>query len=86
MPAKPRFPEAPARDQGIDALVIFVVAALLVVGAVVVADAVDQWWVLVPVMVVDFAAAFGVLVTINHLLADDGEPAADAKPPGTRRA
>ena len=53
---------------------IFFAAALIVVVAVVVAGAVDRWWVLVPVMLVDFTVVFGVIATINHLLADDGDP------------
>lgn len=63
-------------DQGDSALVVFVAAILLVVAAVVVAGAVDRLWVLVPAMVVDFAVTFGVVLTINRLLGDDGEPPA----------
>jgi hypothetical protein len=54
-------------------LIIFVAAILLMVVAVVAAGAVDRWWVLAPVMLVDFAVVFGVIVTISRLLDDDGD-------------
>jgi hypothetical protein len=57
-------------------LIIFTAAVLVIVVAVVVAGAVDRWWILAPVMLVDFAVVFGVIATINHLLADDGDPPA----------
>jgi hypothetical protein len=40
---------------------------------VIVVGIVDRWWVLVPVMIVDFATTFGVVAYIARLLADDGE-------------
>jgi hypothetical protein len=43
------------------------------VTAVIVVGIVDRWWVLVPVMIVDFATTFGVVAYIARLLADDGE-------------
>ena len=43
------------------------------VTAVIVVGIVDRWWVLVPVMIVDFATTFGVVAYIARLPADDGE-------------
>jgi len=51
---------------------VFFVAVLTVVVAVVLVGAVDQWWVLVPVMLVHLVATFGVLVAIVQLLGSDG--------------
>jgi hypothetical protein len=58
---------------GLALLLIFVVATLLMVVAVVTVDAVDRWWVLVPVMVLDLSLTFAVIAGIAQLLADDGE-------------
>jgi hypothetical protein len=52
---------------------VFVAATLVMVGAVIVVGIVDRGWVLVPVMLVDFAITFGVVAYIMRLLADDGE-------------
>ena len=77
MPSVASVADASARsDPGIVALMVFVAAVLIVVAAVVVTGAVDRWWVLVPVMLADFAATFGVIFTINRLLRDDDEPRA----------
>jgi hypothetical protein len=43
------------------------------VTAVIVVGSVDRLWILAPVMLVDFAATFGVVTYILRLLADDGE-------------
>jgi hypothetical protein len=51
---------------------VFFLAALIMVVAVVLVGAVDQWWVLVPVMLVHLLATFGVLVAIVQLLGTDG--------------
>jgi len=51
---------------------VFFVALLTMVVAVVLVGAVGQWWVLVPVMLVDFVATFAVLVAIVLLLGADG--------------
>jgi hypothetical protein len=51
---------------------VFVTATLVMVTAVIVVGIVDRWWVLVPVMLVDFATTFGVVAYIIRLLADDG--------------
>jgi hypothetical protein len=52
---------------------VFVAATLVMVTAVIAVGIVDRWWVLVPVMLVDFATTFGVVAYIMQLLADDGE-------------
>jgi hypothetical protein len=66
----------PVRD-GVGALLgVFVAATLIMVAAVIVVGSVGQWWVLVPVMLVDFATTCGVVTYITRLLADDGEPPA----------
>jgi hypothetical protein len=62
------------RDRGIELLLAFVVAALVMVVAVAILAVVGSWWVLVPVMLVDFAATFAVIATIVHLLRDGGDP------------
>jgi hypothetical protein len=69
-PAPP--PPSPERDRGLSLLWIFLVAALIIVGAVVLANAVDSWWILIPVMAVDLLMTFGVLAGLMRLLADDG--------------
>jgi hypothetical protein len=59
---------------GVGALLfVFVAATLVMVAAVIVVGIVDRLWVLVPVMLVDFATTFGVVAYIARLLADDGE-------------
>jgi multidrug efflux pump subunit AcrB len=68
-------PEDPASaDGGNNALLVFLLAALVMVAAVVLAAAVGEWWILVPVMLVDAVATAGVVLAIEHLLSDDGEP------------
>jgi hypothetical protein len=51
---------------------VFFAATMLMVVAVVLVGAVDQMWVLVPVMLVHLLATFGVLVAIMQLLGTDG--------------
>jgi hypothetical protein len=59
---------------GVGALLfVFVAATLVMVAAVIGLGIVDRLWVLVPVMLVDFATTFGVVTYILRLLADDGE-------------
>jgi hypothetical protein len=53
-------------------LLVFFLAAVIMVVAVVLVGAVDQWWVLVPVMLVHLLATFGVLAAIVRLLGTDG--------------
>jgi hypothetical protein len=57
----------------VSALLVFVASTLIVVVGVIVTDAVDRWWILVPVMLVVFVVAFGVFTVISWMLADMGE-------------
>lgn len=54
-------------------LFVFLVATLVMVVAVVAVGVVGSWWVLVPVMLVDFVTTGGVIGYIVSLLDDDGE-------------
>jgi hypothetical protein len=67
IPARRPPPEA---DHGLTLLIIFTSSALLVVALVVLAGAVDQMWILAPIMFVDFAVTAAVLVTVAKLLQD----------------
>jgi hypothetical protein len=61
----------PARSAGgVSMLLVFTAAVLAVTLAVVVLAIANQWWVLVPVMLVDFAVTIGVTAMTLHLLAD----------------
>jgi hypothetical protein len=65
---------ARSRRHGVGQLLsVFLAATLVMVIAVIVVGTVGHWWVLVPVMLVDFATTFGVVAYIARLLADDGE-------------
>ena len=64
-----RRPPPPA-DHGLTLLIVFTSSALLIVALVVVAGAVDQMWILAPIMLVDFAVTAAVLVTVAKLLQD----------------
>jgi hypothetical protein len=76
-PAPPRYARTRGRRLPRDSvgalLLVFVAATLVMVAAVIVVGIVERWWVLVPVMLVDFATTFGVVAYIMRLLADDGE-------------
>jgi hypothetical protein len=61
------------RDAGLNVLLAFLAAALVMVGAVALVAVVGRWWVLLPVMCIDVAAASGVLACVAWLLRDDGE-------------
>ena len=61
----------PLRDRGISLLTIFTTAALLIVALVCVVGSVDRWWILIPVMAVDFAVTGAVLAMMVRLLDDD---------------
>ena len=64
----------PARSAGgVGMLLVFTAAVLAVTLAVVILAIANQWWVLVPVMIVDFAMTFGVTAMTLHLLADGAE-------------
>lgn len=58
-------------DPGTRLLLVFLAATLLIVGGVVAAAVVDRWWVLVPLMCVDFGATFAVMANLARLLDDD---------------
>lgn len=53
-----------------DLLVTFLTAILAVVGAVWLAAAVNQWWILIPVMAVDLLATAAVIASLFRLLSD----------------
>jgi hypothetical protein len=61
------------RDRGVGLFAIFSAAVLFMVVAIVVVGYVDTWWVLAPVMLIDFAVTIGVLSGIARLLSDDGD-------------
>jgi hypothetical protein len=61
-----------SRWSGDSLFLVFSLATVIMVVAVVLVGAVDQWWVLVPVMLVHLLATFGVLVAIAQLLGTDG--------------
>jgi hypothetical protein len=60
----------PQADHGLTLLIVFTSSALLVVALVVLAGAVNQMWILAPIMLVDFAVTAAVLVTVAKLLQD----------------
>jgi fatty acid desaturase len=68
----PETPDPEERADGLGPLWVFSIASLAVVGVVVVAGAVNSWWILVPGMCVYFAAAVAALASIMRLLDDDG--------------
>jgi hypothetical protein len=63
----------PLRDRGISLLLIFTAATLLIVALVCVVGSVDRWWILIPVMAVDFAVTGAVLAVMVRLLDDGSE-------------
>jgi hypothetical protein len=63
-------------SRGDDLFLVFFVATMIMVVAVVLVGAVGQLWVLVPVMLVDLIVTFAVIATLVSLLGDDGGPSA----------
>ena len=59
------------RHGGEQLLFVFVAATLIMVVAAVLVGAVGQWWILVPVMLVDLILTFVVLAAIVGMLGDD---------------
>jgi len=57
-------------DHGVRLLLVFVAATLIMVAGVTLVGAVDQWWVLAPVMLVDFILTFIVIALIVQLLGE----------------
>lgn len=64
--------EGQSRWGGDFLLLVFFTATVTMVVAVVFVGAVGQWWVLVPVMLVDLVATFAVIVALVQLLGSDG--------------
>jgi hypothetical protein len=71
----PPSPSAGASPRGDYLLLVFFAAAMVMVVAVVLVGAVDQMWVLVPVMLVDLTVTFAVVATLVSMLGDDGQSA-----------
>ena len=69
---EPRSSERRPTD-GLTSLWVFLIATMAIVAGVIATNAVDSWWILVPVMLVFFVSTFGVLATIMWQLRDDGE-------------
>ena len=63
-------------SRGDHLFLVFFVATMIMVVAVVLVGAVGQMWVLVPVMLVDLIVTFAVIATLVSLLGDDGGPSA----------
>jgi hypothetical protein len=61
---------APLPDRGVRFLFVFVAAMLIMVAGVTLVGAVGQWWILAPVMLVDFIVTFVVLALVVELLGD----------------
>jgi hypothetical protein len=62
----------PLRDRGVVLLAVFTAAMLVMVALAVVVGMHDTFWILVPVMAVDFVLTASVLVMVVRLL-DDGD-------------
>ena len=61
-------------DAGLEMLLLFMVAAFAVVGAVWLTASVDSWWILLPAMGIHLIATFAVLGTLWYLAGDGEEP------------
>jgi hypothetical protein len=61
------------RDPGLLLLLGFIVAILVMVGAVAVVAVASRWWVLLAAMLVDVAATFSILAALTRLLRDEDE-------------
>jgi hypothetical protein len=57
-------------DRGVRVLLVFTGAMLIMVAAATLVGAVGQWWVLAPVMLVDFILTFIVLALFVELLGE----------------
>lgn len=71
--------ESPGRTDerepdGTPVLALFLVASLIMVAGVAFAAAVDSWWILLPVVAVDFILIVGVMLSIWRLLEDRTPP------------
>ena len=65
-------PGAGGLSRGDYLFLVFFAATMVMVVAVVLVGAVDQMWMLVPVMLVDLTVTFAVVATLVRLLADGG--------------
>lgn len=70
-PAPPRAANPGGSSRGDQLLIVFFAATLIMLVATVLVGAVDQMWVLVPVMLVDLVVTFAVVATLVSLLGDD---------------
>jgi hypothetical protein len=71
-----RSPGAGGLSRGDHLFLVFFLATIIMVIAVVLVGAVGQMWVLVPVMLVDLTVTFAVIATLVSLIGDDGGPSA----------
>jgi hypothetical protein len=71
-----RSPGAGGLSRGDQLLLVFFVATMIMVVAVVLVGAVDQMWVLVPVMLVDLIVTSALIATLVRLIGDDDRPSA----------
>jgi hypothetical protein len=71
-----RSPGGGGLSRGDYLFLVFFLATMIMVIAVVLVGAVGQMWVLVPVMLVDLTVTFAVIATLVSLLGDDGRPSA----------
>ena len=69
-PAVPERPPPQLADRGLILFVVFTASALAIVALVVIVGAIGSWWILIPVMAVDFAVTAAVLITVAKLLED----------------
>jgi hypothetical protein len=60
------------RDRGLSLLYLFTAAAAVMVGCVLLAGAVDSWWILILTTALLGVTTFAVFAGIMRLLADEG--------------
>jgi hypothetical protein len=73
-PQRPEPDSGPLRDHGLTLLTVFTFAMLVMIGLAVLTAIVGEWWILVPVMMVDFAVTTAVLASLVRLLnSGDGQ-------------
>jgi hypothetical protein len=71
MDAKTEHPPPLEPDRGIPFLLLFMVAAILVVGAVTLVGAIDEWWALIAAVTAYLGLSVAVLAGVVHLLGDE---------------
>ena len=70
-PGPPEVPDrepGPLRDYGLTLLTVFTLAMLVMVGLATLTAIVGEWWILVPVMMVDLLVTAAVLASLVRLL------------------